>query len=763
MAAAGSAEEPAASGETALGALSCQKCGQSTTMSLSSATGRNPLLRACNGCLATDRWITRITTKPKNREETEDETQRRANGLRIKEDLKKKTPEEKKAFYVEQKVNRQAEDQKKKRTFSSAVGSVEESREAAALRDDVTNYITFKKWAAQEMALRIYSSLGEAKVAWEKLLQDPSTVSIMEHGEALVLDYSGIQVRGRQAHSLKSALRQRMDISEQKDLDEYMEESDSRIKRGRSRLAVEMTANSERRAHDLSQLREMEEARDADLQIQAIAIEEVQRQEKEERKRKAEAVEKSLPLEKLALQASRKKAIQTMGDVVLRNQATITALSAESQKLCEFENQDLKDEMKEKMSHVDRAIEVLSEEIAKYDSEWEKKEVEGTTTADEMAQLRGEIAVVLKGFHSNNEACKDVKNKIQDVRIWIAKTKKSINEREKAAAKTAAGKKMGKLAASMPLEALAEKLVKELTGESSFGTVDYSLNPKQLLEKLAPVLLGGRASARQWPASTTTDFSSREWVELLLRGEKAVAKRLKDQLNRQYPETGDSEGDAMTGFPPEMQDTFSLQFGQRLGGTASLWTRTDMNCPMLMVCLEGKLTVGGVPSKELQAATLADVPKKLEKMNAKDLAHLVKTKGWMVQMQAQGSILIPPDTCWFEVSSGETVHSLRMLVARESLAGPMKAFLEKMQSEGSIQDGDSYFKMLAGASMLDDPSIASAVAPMLDDRSIATAVPPMLDAQCTAEAAMLDREHRRSSPTDAGCTVHSRGIFESEC
>ena len=124
-------------------------------------------------------------------------------------------------------------------------------------------------------------------------------------------------MRGRQAHHLKAAL----------DLDEHMEESDSRLKRARSRLQVEMTANSEKTsdealshiplltvAKDLSQLRELEEARDADLQMQAVAME-IQRQEKEERKRKAEAVEKSLPLEKLALQACRKKAVQTMGDV----------------------------------------------------------------------------------------------------------------------------------------------------------------------------------------------------------------------------------------------------------------------------------------------------------------------------------------------------------------------------------------------------------------------------------------------------------------
>ena len=97
--------------------------------------------------------------------------------MKIKEDLKKKTPEERQAFYVEQKVNRQAEDQKKKRTLSSAVGSVEESNDVSSLRDDVTNYIPFKKWAAQEMSMKVYNTLA-----------DPATVSIVEKGETLVLD-----------------------------------------------------------------------------------------------------------------------------------------------------------------------------------------------------------------------------------------------------------------------------------------------------------------------------------------------------------------------------------------------------------------------------------------------------------------------------------------------------------------------------------------------------------------------------------------------
>ena len=54
------------------------------------------MFRACSGCLATDRWLNRIRTKPKGREEADDEEQRRANGTKFKEDLTKETPEDKK-------------------------------------------------------------------------------------------------------------------------------------------------------------------------------------------------------------------------------------------------------------------------------------------------------------------------------------------------------------------------------------------------------------------------------------------------------------------------------------------------------------------------------------------------------------------------------------------------------------------------------------------------------------------------------------------
>ena len=69
-------------------ALLCQKCGEATNMASSSATGRNPLLRACNGCCATEKWLNRSLAKPKGRDETEEEKARRLNAQKIKDELK---------------------------------------------------------------------------------------------------------------------------------------------------------------------------------------------------------------------------------------------------------------------------------------------------------------------------------------------------------------------------------------------------------------------------------------------------------------------------------------------------------------------------------------------------------------------------------------------------------------------------------------------------------------------------------------------------
>eukprot|EP00439_Symbiodinium_sp_Y106_P064999 s3719_g10.t1 len=154
---------------------------------------------------------------------------------------------------------------------------------------------------------------------------------------------------------------------------------------------------------------------------------------------------------------------------------------------------------------------------------------------------------------------------------------------------------MGKLAASVPLEALFEKLAKELKDETSFGNVAYSLNNKEPLQKLTPVAFDLARAKNLCEMVVGLDYYKlqQSWVLEKMKAaasnsccavisKKAVAKRLRDYVAKSFPEMeGEGQGgDALRGLPNEVSDTFSLQFGQRVGKTASLYTRTDLNCPM---------------------------------------------------------------------------------------------------------------------------------------------------------------------------------------
>ena len=142
-------------------------------------------------------------------------------------------------------------------------------------------------------------------------------------------------------------------------------------------------------------------------------------------------------------------------------------------------------------------------------------------------------------------------------------------------------------------------------------------------------------------------------------------------------------------------DVFTLQFGQRLPKTANIWSRPEMNAPMFLVVLEGEMSVGRFPCKHVKGNTMAEHVKELEKMTASNLAKLVNKVGWLVHLQARSSLVIPPDTIWFEIATGQdNAHSIRQVVARESLQQPMLSWLEKMNKEGGLADKEHLLKML---------------------------------------------------------------------
>ena len=187
------------------------------------------MFRACSGCLATDRWLNRIRTKPKGREEADDEEQRRANGTKFKEDLTKETPEDKKLSILNRRSGELPKTSRKEDLFGGRKCRIKMRRVIPEERSD---------------QFRPIQEVGPAGDDFEGLLHNPCGVG-QTRGRPLDALNRSPGRNGSSSGELKAAMRQRMDISEQKDLRKYMEEPESRIQRARSRLQVEMTANSE--------------------------------------------------------------------------------------------------------------------------------------------------------------------------------------------------------------------------------------------------------------------------------------------------------------------------------------------------------------------------------------------------------------------------------------------------------------------------------------------------------------------------------------
>ncbi|CAE7216732.1 unnamed protein product [Symbiodinium natans] len=649
-------------------ALLCQKCGEATNMASSSATGRNPLLRACNGCCATEKWLNRSLAKPKGRDETEEEKARRLNAQKIKDELKAT-----------------------RRPKTGRIGHVEERRIASSFKDNVEVYVPFRTWAAQEMSLKVYNTLKEAEGGWEKLLANPATLTVQQNGQTCVKQFHGVEVRQRDGHEFQSGLRQRMDISDEKELDEYLEENESRLKRAKNRLSVEAKANEEEGGEkiiplltvrkDLGQLKEIEEARDAEMHAQAAAIAERKAREAKQKKDKEENQEKSLPLEKLALQSAKGKAVQTMTNVLLRLQTVYKTLEEEANKITENESEDIKKEQAAKFRCVAIAMQTLETAINEKDKSWEH-ETSTHQTADQLAALRQQITEATKNFHTTSEECKAARDTVTDVRCWLNSTKKAIRDAEKAAQKTAAGKKIAKVAASNTLEQLGMALAKDCSGMTeSCGNMSYSLN--------AVFKLDYYKLQKTWVAEKMKFVQGSSCSAIVSK--KAVAGRLAQFLQRSWPDIlGD---DPLRGIPAEAQDHFVIQFAQRHSNTGSIYARTEMNCPMLLILLEGELAVGGFRPERLGGKTLAEEVKKLESMTATQIRLEAENHGWISRLKPGASIVIPSNCVWFELSGDDDEnHSIRQVLGREAFTPAMLQWLQQMDKEGSLAQNEALVK-----------------------------------------------------------------------
>ena len=444
---------------------------------------------------------------------------------------------------------------------------------------------------------------------------------------------------------------------------------------------------------DLGEIREQEEQRDEMLYQQAAALQQAKKEEQAEKKRKAEEEGLSLPIEMLAFKASLQK-----------TQTVLAALEQECEKITLGEDDGLKQECKEKLEEVKKRLNEQERAVLAWQEQGNKDMAENQNSAEALHRLRTKMAEDIKEYHTKGTEVSNVKQAMSSLRKWMASSKKAINDREKAALKTKASKAIASGGNSGPLAMLSESLAVSLKDLSTCGQVDYSFSETGVVKKMMPVLLDSTRGANLVKTCKGMEYYTMQkaWVGEKMKAsntracnavvsKKPIHGKLLEVTRKSFPECFQGEG--FTGLPEDLKDHFCLQFGQRAVGKAGLALRTEFNAPSLVVALEGEMLVGGFRASKFENKGLVEERKKLEKSTANEVRALAQASGWVVKLCPGTSLVVPPDTIWFEYAEQEC-HTLRLLLDRQSMTAPMAAWLKQMQKEDPTGFTDRLKKLL---------------------------------------------------------------------
>ena len=217
--------------------------------------------------------------------ETEEAKKARKAAEALKNSVGKMGSSERAQWYRQEKRKRANESKKSRRTFATAVGSLEETRS-----------ITPRDWCAREMVLKLYNTLEDAMAAYNQRCSDPDAVTKEINGELCLKVNNGGSESVVDRHSVAASVRQRADLGDGEQLDGFEEEIQPRVKRAKDKLQTErlLTEQQGKQSYvpavsvrrDLEQEKEVAENRAAEFQQQALALKEKAEQKKKEAKEK---------------------------------------------------------------------------------------------------------------------------------------------------------------------------------------------------------------------------------------------------------------------------------------------------------------------------------------------------------------------------------------------------------------------------------------------------------------------------------------------
>ncbi|CAE7708950.1 unnamed protein product [Symbiodinium sp. CCMP2592] len=492
-------------------------------------------------------------------------------------------------WYRQEKRKRATESKKSRRTFATAVGALEETRQTGKLQ----------RLTIHDPPRLQYSTLEDAMAAYEHRCTDPDVVTKEINGELCLRVNNGGLENVVDRHTVAASVRQRTDLGDGEQLDGFEEEIGPRMKRASDKLQTERLLSEQqgKQAYvpavavrrDLEQEKEVAENRAAEFQQQALALKEKADQKKKELKEK-----QATQLPSLAANAS-------MSELLKRQKATADTLCKDLTNALCMSDVPVKREAEEKTKVLNDKIKDLETAMEESIAEW------NTKAADESLDIEAMVSM--------EKAVLDTKQQIKNFREFTADCKKEVKKRDKLAAKATVrgSNKKAKLdhpnsQAASETPALVVNLLKHLKENPlPDETINCAAEPED--EMTVPLLL---------PPTPVEGFT-RDVTRSSQKYSCAV------QLDQILPVPLRSVARPSS---KELQEIWQLYFYQMAGDSGRLSMSTDWGLPELRICCEGKEIYLGFPVKKLAGNTTAEMLQHLERMRAEEFLTAVERDGW---------------------------------------------------------------------------------------------------------------------------------------
>ncbi|CAE7721981.1 unnamed protein product [Symbiodinium sp. CCMP2592] len=684
--------------------IMCIRCEEETSILTSYPTGRNCLRRICSCCSSTDRCLSRMAKAPKKgsaeeAKESEEAKKARKSAEALRGSVAKMGSSERAQWYRQEKRKRATESKKSRRTFATAVGALEETRQTGNEDCSGSRYMTPRDWCAREMILKQYSTLEDAMVAYEQRCTDPDVVTKEINGELCLRVNNGGLENVVDRHTVAASVRQRTDLGDGEQLDGFEEEIGPRMKRASDKLQTERLLSEQqgKQAYvpavavrrDLEQEKEVAENRAAEFQQQALALKEKADQKRKELKEKQATQLPSLAVAKLSLTNAIHKANASMSELLKRQKATADTLCKDLTNALCMSDVPVKREAEEKTKVLNGKIKDLETAMEESIAEWNTKAGDESLDIEAMVSMEKDLAAYMKEWHLGKhcQAVLDTKQQIKNFREFTSDCKKEVKKRDKLAAKATVRGSNKKAKLDHP-NSQENPLPDEI--------INCATEPED--EMTVPLLLPPTPMEGFTRDVTRHEYYSeqKKWVEqMLLRSSQKyscavvtrdnVARPFLQQLDQILPVPLRSVARPSS---KELQEIWQLYFYQMAGDSGRLSMSTDWGLPELRICCEGKEIYLGFPVKKLAGNTTAEMLQHLERMRAEEFLTAVERDGWCVTCRPGRGVVLPTNCLFVHLSleGPETCHGARIhIVSDKSLQTALTHLERQVQQDPTLE------------------------------------------------------------------------------